>query len=107
VSVTVRRSSSHLDHWDAIPGETRWVDYSYQQEGDELVVYLHAFRRVRERFDSARDLLLWKPATTKVAHRYRAGEWRQVVRAGQEWPPVEVKYVARRPRRSTAREDRS
>jgi hypothetical protein len=98
--VTVRRSASHIDIWEAIPGETRWVDYSHQHAGDTLVVYIHTFRRVRERFDSRSDLLLWKPATTGVAHRYREGDWDQVVRAEQQWPPVEVQYVARRPRRS-------
>jgi hypothetical protein len=106
VGVTVRRSTAHLDTWDAIPGETRWVDYSHQHAGEDLVVYIHTFRRVRERFDSSRDLLLWKPATTGVAHRYREGEWDEVVRAERHWPPVEVQHVPRRPRRSVPRGDK-
>ena len=94
----MRRSTSKLDTWDAIEAGTRWVDYSYQQVGEDLVVYIHTFRRVRERFDSRSDLLFWKPATTRVAHRYDAGQWDEVVRSEREWPPVEVEYVARRPR---------
>jgi len=106
VGVTVQRPNSRLDKWDAIPGETRWVDYSHQQEAGDLVVYLHKFRRVRERFDSTSDSLLWKPATTRVAHRYGLGEWDEVVRAEREWPPVEIMYVARRRRPSSPDEDR-
>src|SRR4051794_33626616 len=97
MGVTVRRSTSRLDSWDVIPGEPRWVDSSCQQGGEDLVVYIHTFRRVRERHDSTSDLLLWKPATTKIAHRYGADEWEAVDRAVQEWPPVEVERVARRP----------
>ena len=81
------------------------MDYSYEQAGEDLVVYIHTFRRVRERFDPSSDLLLWKPATTGVAHRYGAGEWDEVVRAEREWPPVETRYVARRPRHSGAGRD--
>jgi hypothetical protein len=94
--VTVRRATSQLDTWDVLPGETRWVDYSCQQEGGDLVVYLHAFRRVRDRFDADRDVLFWKPSTTRVAHRYPADEWADVVRDQQEWPPVGVQQVPRR-----------
>jgi hypothetical protein len=96
VGVSVRRSRSRRDEWAVIPGETRWIDYSCEQTGEELVVYLHAFRRVRERSGASHDLLLWKPATTKVAQRYAAGEWEEVVRAEREWPPTEVELVARR-----------
>src|SRR3954466_6333608 len=95
VGVTVRRSTSRVDSWDVIPGETRWVDYSCEQSGGDLVVYLHTFRRVRERYDTTSDALLWKPATTKVARWYAANEWEAVDRAEQEWPPVEVEHVAR------------
>ena len=101
--MTVRTSASRLDAWDAIPGETRWVDYSCDRAGDDLVVYLHAFRRIRERFDLTSDVLLWKPSTTKVARRYAAAEWDAVVRFEREWPPMEMEKVARRPRRSPAR----
>lgn len=103
----MRRSTSQVDAWDAIPGETRWIDYSCEQDGERLVVYIHTFRRVRERFDSGRDLLLWKPATTGVAQRYAAGEWDEIIRNEREWPPVEVQYVARRPRHSAPGRDRS
>ena len=64
MGVTVRRRTSQLDTWDAISGDTRWVDYSHQFDGDDLVVYLHTFRRTRERADQANDLLWWKPSTT-------------------------------------------
>ena len=64
-----------MDTWDALAGETRWVDYSAEQDGEDLVVYIHAFRRRRERFDSNNNVLFWKPATTGVARRYGAGEW--------------------------------
>jgi hypothetical protein len=104
VGVTVRRPTSQLDAWNAIPGETRWLDYSCQEVGENLMVYVHVFRRVRERLDSRSDLLLWKPATTRVAQRYGGDEWAEVVRAEREWPPVEVRPVSRRrgsPRRDS------
>jgi hypothetical protein len=106
VGVTVRRASSHLDRWDALPGETRWVDYSCQHAGEELLVYVHTFRRVRERFDSSSDVLLWKPATTRLAHRYAAGQWDAVLRGEREWPPTELAYVARRRRGSALGRER-
>lgn len=92
------RATARVDTWAAIPGETRWVDYSHQVVGEELVVYLHLFRRVRDRHDASRDVLFWKPATTKLAQRYRAGEWSEVVGAAREWPPVGVELVPRRVR---------
>ena len=105
MGVTVRRATSQLDTWDAISSETRWLDYSHQHEGEDLVVYRHTFRRTRERVDRSTDLLWWKPATTVVAHRYAAGEWAEVASAEREWPPTEVERVARRPRpdRETSR----
>jgi hypothetical protein len=102
VSVTVRRATGHVDRWEAIPGETRWVDYALHRDGEELVVYAHTFRRVRERYDGAHDVLMWKPASTGIAHHYRAGEWDAVVDAVQSWPPYEVERVPRR--RRTRRE---
>jgi hypothetical protein len=96
MGVTVRRRTSQLDRWDALTGDTRWVDYSCQRDGDELIVYLHTFRRTRERADQTNDLLWWKPATTVVAHRYAAGDWADVTRAEREWPPAEVELVGRR-----------
>ena len=95
MGVIVRRTTSEVDEWSSIVGETRWVDYSCQRDGDELIVYLHTFRRTRERADQANDLLWWKPATTVVAHRYAAGDWAEVVRAEREWPPAEVQVVER------------
>lgn len=94
--MTVRLPGARLDSWRAIPGETRWVDYSCQQTGDDLVVYVHTFRRVHERLDRSRDLLLWKPGTTRVARRYAAGEWDEVVRVEREWPQAELRLVPRR-----------
>lgn len=99
MGVTVRRSSGQHDAWNVIAGETRWVDYSHEQVGDDLVVYVHSFRRIRDRFDSGRDALSWKPSTTGVAHEYAAGEWAEVVRAEREWPPAELEPVPRRPPR--------
>lgn len=102
MSVSVSRSTGHVDRWLAIPGETRWVDYSHHQVGAELVVYVHTFRRVRERYDGARDVLLWKPASTGVVHRYGAGEWHQVADAERTWPPYDLEVVPRRRRRDRA-----
>ncbi len=96
MSVTVRLPGARVDTWRAIPGETRWVDYSCDLTGDDLVVYVHTFRRVRERLDRGRDLLLWKPGTTRVARRYAAGEWDEVVGDDREWPPAELQQVPRR-----------
>lgn len=98
MAVTVRRRV-HLDRWDTLAGDSRWVDYSHQQVGVELVVYAHTFRRVRERRDDRSDVLLWKPASTAVARRYAAGEWDEVVGAEKAWPPYELEVVPRRPRR--------
>jgi hypothetical protein len=100
VAVTVRRPDGIRDDtWGALPGETRWGDHSCQQVGGDLVVYRHTFRRVRERLDATHDVLLWKPATSRVAHRYAAGEWLAVVGADRVWPPPGVEQVPRRPRR--------
>jgi hypothetical protein len=97
VGLTVLRSSFHRDRWDAIPGETRWVDFSHAADGGEdLVVYAHTFRRVRERHDKKYDVLMWKPATTAVAHRYGADEWDSVLSAEREWPPTSVELVPKR-----------
>jgi hypothetical protein len=52
-----------------------------------------------ERYDGKHDVLLWKPATTAVAHRYGAGEWDSVIAPEQEWPPTEVELVPKRRRR--------
>lgn len=97
----MRLPGARVDTWRAIPGETRWVDYSCQQTGADLVIYVHTFRRVRERLDRSQDLLLWKPGTTRVARRYAAGEWDEVVRAEREWPPAELRRVLRRRRLSS------
>ncbi|HYF74197.1 MAG TPA: hypothetical protein VD864_15310, partial [Nocardioides sp.] len=78
MGLTVEQASGRVDRWDAIAGETRWVDYAHQESGGDLVVYVHTFRRVRERHDLTRDVVLWKPATTSVARRYAAGEWTAV-----------------------------
>ncbi|HEY0952689.1 hypothetical protein [Nocardioides sp.] len=96
MSVSVRLPGARVDTWRAIPGETRWVDYSCDRAGDDLVVYVHTFRRVRERLDRTQDLLLWKPGTARVARRYAAGEWDEVVGADREWPPAELTQVPRR-----------
>jgi hypothetical protein len=98
--MTVRLATSTLDRWDPIDGERRWLDYSCQEVAGELLVYLHTFRRVRDRYDAEHDLLMWKPSTTALARRYAADEWREVVRAERQWPPAEVQRVPRRPRRT-------
>lgn len=98
----MRTSSAHLDVWATVPGETRWVDYSCHEAAGALTVYAHHFRRLRDRLDATRDVLFWKPATTKVAQRYAAGEWDEVVRDVREWPPVGLEPVPRRPRRPPA-----
>jgi hypothetical protein len=98
MAVTVRRTTSHLDAWETIRGETRWIDYSCQEVHGVLTVYAHLFRRVRDRLDDSRDVLFWKPATTKVAQQYPAGEWAAVVHDERAWPPVGVEPVPRRSR---------
>jgi hypothetical protein len=105
--VTVQRADRQLVRWEALPGDTRWVDYAHDQVGDELVVYMHTFRRVRERLDKTHDLLLWRPSSTAVAHRYGPGECENVVRADREWPPAKVEHVPGRPRGVEEREKRS
>jgi hypothetical protein len=102
VGVTVRRSSAHLDAWNAVRGETRWVDYSCQETAGGLTVYEHTFRRVRDRLDGTRDVLFWKPATTRVATQYPAGDWDEVVSAQREWPPLGLEQVPRRSRHRAA-----
>lgn len=102
MSVSVHRASGHVDHWAAIPGDTRWVDYSPHRAGEELVVYVHTFRRVRERLDGSDDVLMWKPASTGIAHHYAAGEWTEVVDVVQAWPPYALERVPRRRRRPRA-----
>ena len=99
VSVTVRTTSGHVDPWAAIPGETRWVDYAHELAGDELVVYAHTFRRVRDRATATTDVLMWKPDTTRDPHKYGAGEWVALGTPQREWPPAEVQQVPRRRRR--------
>ena len=99
MSVWIRRTSGQVDRWDAVAGDTRWVDYSPHRDGDELVVYAHTFRRIRERLDATGDVLMWKPASTATAHRYGAGEWSRVLRVEQSWPPYEIERVPRRRRR--------
>jgi hypothetical protein len=106
MGVTVQRPDSQLDRWESLSGDTRWVDYGHEQVGDDLVVYTHTFRRVRDRLDKTRDVLLWKPSSTAVAHRYGPGEWEKIVRADREWPPAKAEQVPRRPRRLEERERR-
>ena len=105
MGLVVRRADARLDTWPVLAGETRWVDHSSAVEGEDLVVYAHAFRRVREGVDRTTDVLLWKPSTTKVAHRYHPDEWAEVVSAEREWPPATVERVPRR-RRSRSDRDR-
>ncbi|MDF1604418.1 hypothetical protein [Nocardioides sp. YIM 152315] len=104
--MTVRRTTSQPDEWSVLAGETRWVDYSADRDGNDLVVYAHTFRRLRDRLDQSHDVLLWKPSTTTVAHRYPGGEWDEVIRAEQEWPPVRPERVPRRPRHGALRRER-
>jgi hypothetical protein len=106
VGVTVRRTTSQLDEWNVLVGETRWVDYTVDHDGDDLVVYAHTFRRLRERLDQRHDVLLWKPASTAVTHRYGRDEWDEVVRAEREWPPAQLERVQRRPRHIELRRER-
>lgn len=107
MGLSVRLANHQLDNWFAIPGESGWIDYSCQQHVGELIVYIHSFRRMRERVDLRRDVLVWKPGTTNVAHRYGAGEWTEVLEATQVWPPAEVEYVPRRHRDLQGRGDRA
>ena len=95
VSVAVRRAGGQVDHWRAIPGVTRWVDYSSDRTGDDLLVYVHSFRRTRERMDGAHDVLMWKPTSTGLGHRYAAGEWDEVLEEEQSWPPYDLEMVPR------------
>lgn len=92
----MRTAGARDDRWHAIPGDTRWVDYSCRQVGEDLVVYVHTFRRARERHDGDSDLLFWKPGTTSIARQYAAGEWLEVVDVERDWPPAELTRVPRR-----------
>jgi hypothetical protein len=102
----VRRGDRQLDRWEARRGDTRWIDYAHQQVAVDLVVYLHTFRRVRDRLDQTHDVLVWKPSSTAVAHRYGPGEWVEVLGADREWPPARGEHVPRRPRRLDERDRR-
>jgi hypothetical protein len=95
VSLRVRLVSGRIDRWESASDEWTWFDYTHQVSSDELVVYLHTFRRVRERADRTHDALLWKHHTTKVAHRYPAGEWTKVSRVQDQRPPYRVERVPR------------
>lgn len=100
MSLTVRTPSGRDDRWRAIPGDTRWVDYSGEQVGTDLVVYVHTFRRARERHDGDSDVLFWKPGTTGIAREYAEGEWLGVAEVERAWPPAELMRVPRRRRRA-------
>jgi hypothetical protein len=95
VSLRVRLPGGGTDRWDATSDERTWFDYTHQVVHEELVVYLHTFRRVRERADRTRDALLWKHHTTKIARRYAAGEWAAVTHVRRRTPPYAVERVAR------------
>jgi hypothetical protein len=96
VSLRVRLPDGRTDRWDAAWDERTWFEYTHQVARDgELVVYLHTFRRVRERADRTYDALVWKHHTTKVARRYGSGEWSKVTHVKARRPPYEVARVSR------------
>jgi hypothetical protein len=105
VSLRVRLPDGRTDRWDAAWDERTWFDYTHQVADGELVVYLHTFRRVRERSGRTHDALIWKHHTTKVARRYAADEWGKVTHVKARRPPYELERTARvaapreRPRR--------
>ena len=98
MSLRVRRADGGTDRWDATSDERTWFDYTHQVVDGELVLFLHTFRRVRERADRTHDALLWKHHTTKVARRYAAGAWTRVTHVKARRPPVGVERVTRTPR---------
>ena len=95
MSLRVRLPGGGTDRWDASSDERTWFDYTHQVVDGRLDVYLHTFRRVRERADRTRDALIWKHHTTKVARRYAAGEWASVTHVRRRTPPTSVERVAR------------
>jgi len=108
VSLRVRLPDGRTDRWEATSDERAWFDYTHQVVHGELVVYLHTFRRVRERVDRTHDALLWKHHTTKVARRYAADDWSKVTHVKARRPPYEVERAARvaTPRRERSRRAR-
>ena len=108
MSLRVRLPDGRIERWDAASDERTWFDYTHQVTIDgELVVYLHTFRRVRERADRTHDALIWKHHTTKVARRYGPGEWSKVGHVRARRPPYEVARVARTPRAPRERSRRT
>ena len=95
MSLRVRLPNGGTDRWDATSDERTWFDYTHQVAHGALIVYLHTFRRVRERADRTHDALLWKHHTTKVARRYDAGEWTKVTHVKARRPPYEVTRATR------------
>lgn len=96
---TVDPASAPLDTWDALPGDTRWVDYSHHVADDGyLTVYAHSWRRYRDRGRADVDLLGWKPGTTTIATEYAPEEWTEVEAIRREWPPAGFEEVEKQVR---------
>lgn len=94
MSLRVRLPGGGTDRWEATSDERTWFEYTHQVDDGELIVYLHTFRRVRDRADRTHDALLWKHHTTKVARRYDAGQWTKVTHVKERRPPLGVERVA-------------
>ena len=98
------RTPTGTDRWSSAHDERHWYDYTYVEDGEDLLVYLHTFRRVRMPAANGQDHLLWKHHTTKLAHRYAAGEWTRVSRARRQTPPAARETVPRLPREPRRRQ---
>ena len=108
MSLRVRLAEGRTERFDAASDERTWFDYTHQVTSQgELVVYLHTFRRVRERADRTHDALIWKHHTTKVARRYCTDEWSKVSHVKAQRPPYAVSRVARTPRAPRERSRRT
>ena len=95
MSLRVRVPGGGTDRWDAAWDERTWFDYTHQVADGELIVYVNAFRRVRERAGRTHDVLLWKHHTTKVARRYAPDQWVKVTHVKPHRPPYKVERAAR------------
>ena len=84
-----------VEEWAAVNDERSWFDYTHAVEREELVIYQHTFRRVRQSAGNGRDHLLWKHHTTKVARHYAPGEWKKVSRVRKQTPPTSLENVPR------------
>ncbi|MET3961596.1 hypothetical protein ABIE44_001530 [Marmoricola sp. OAE513] len=96
MSLHVRVSGDLVEKFESAGDERDWFDYTHAEVEGDLVVFVHVFRRVRDRHDRTHDQLLWKHHTTKVARLFPAGTWAGVTGVVPGLPATGVELVPRR-----------